>query len=71
MRPSSVPQAAVLAESLKDTVKDVIDKIHESSNGLIQANIDESGNFSISAYKETVDENGEKSCIKDERQTAL
>ncbi len=37
-----------------DTVKDVIDKINTESGGKIQASVDDSGNFSIKAYKEQV-----------------
>ncbi len=37
-----------------DTVKDVIDKINTVSDGRIQASVDDSGNFSIKAYKEQV-----------------
>ena len=42
-----------------DSLKAVMDKIHEASNGKIQATVDENGNFSIKAYKESIDENGE------------
>ncbi|MBR5304279.1 MAG: flagellar filament capping protein FliD [Candidatus Gastranaerophilales bacterium] len=41
----------------EDSLKDVINKINESSNGLIQAKIDDNGNFAIQAYK---DIDGEK-----------
>ena len=37
-----------------DTVQDVIDKINTASDGKIQASVDDSGNFSIKAYKEQV-----------------
>ncbi|MBQ7286831.1 MAG: flagellar filament capping protein FliD [Candidatus Gastranaerophilales bacterium] len=45
-----------------DTLKDVIDKINEASGGLIQASVDDSGNFSLTAYKKnvTVDELGQE-----------
>lgn len=50
----------------EDSLKDVVDKIYEKSNGKIQASIDENGNFSIKAYKEITDENGETSWAIDE-----
>ena len=50
----------------EDSLKDVVDKIYEKSNGKIQAGIDENGNFSIKAYKEITDENGETSWAIDE-----
>ncbi len=48
----------------KDSLKDVIDKINKVSDGKIQADVDEKGNFSIKAYKDqegeyVVDENAE------------
>ena len=41
----------------EDTVKDVIDKISDSTNGKVQANISDDGYFSLDTYKK--DENGE------------
>ncbi len=41
-----------------DTVADVLDKIKDASGGLIQGKVDTNGIFSISAYKEVVDEEG-------------
>jgi len=41
-----------------DTVSDVMKKISDSTNGRVQAGVDEFGTFSIKAYKEAVDEEG-------------
>ena len=38
-----------------DTVKNVMDKIYNATDGKIQASVDDNGNFSIKAYKEEID----------------
>lgn len=49
-----------------DTVKDVMDKIYNASEGKIQASVDDSGNFSIKAYKEETGSDGTNSFVVDE-----
>ncbi len=49
-----------------DTVKDVMDKIYNASEGKIQASVDDSGNFSIKAYKEETGSDGTNSFTVDE-----
>ncbi len=49
----------------EDSLKTVMDKINETTNGKIQASVDENGNFSIKAYKENIDENGASSWVED------
>ena len=51
--------------SEEDTLNDVINKINESSNGKIKADIDENGNFTIKAYKEEANDDGSQ-FIEDE-----
>lgn len=50
----------------EDSLKDVLDKISDASNGKIQASVDDEGNFLIKAYKEVTLEDGTTSFVEDE-----
>ncbi len=51
------------------TLKNVMDEIAKVSNNKIQASVDLAGNFSIKAYKEAADENGNIKYVLDESAT--
>ncbi|MBQ9149508.1 flagellar filament capping protein FliD [bacterium] len=50
----------------EDTLKNVMDKINEVSNGKLKAEVDKNGNFSIKAYKDVVSEDGTTQSVIDE-----
>ena len=49
-----------------DTVKNVMDKIYNATDGKIQASVDDNGNFSIKAYKKEIGQDGTESFVADE-----